>query len=128
MRNFGLALVLIATVIAPHAAMAKKHVAKKGRSAKAQKHLKRAHQSRGALAPNSSDTLASAVAEHKTKPTLTSAVAKPDPEPSIPAASPAPASGTLSSKRAAEPVAPNAPMTMENQSSDDEVPGSRKKK
>src|SRR3954470_3831160 len=115
MRNFGLALVLIATVIAPHAVLAKKHVAKKGRSAKSQKHLKRAHQSRGALAPNSGDTLAAVVTEHKRerKPVLTAAVAKPDPEPAVPAV-----------KRAAEPVAPNAPMTMDNQSNDEEVPGS----
>lgn len=113
MRNFGLALVLIATVIAPHAALAKKHGGgKKGRSAKSQRHLKRAHQTRGALAQNSHDALADVVTKEKSepKPVLTAVAARPAPQP------------------VQEPARPNAPMSMDNQSNDDEVPGARKKR
>jgi len=103
MRNLGLALVLISSITAPHTAWGKKHaLGKRGRSApKTQKHLKRAHQLHDAVAPSSSDALAKAVTDEKRdeKATLTAA---------------APAS--------------NAPLSMDNQSNDDEVPGSRKKR
>jgi hypothetical protein len=118
MRNLGLALVLIASVTAPHMVWAKKHAAgKRGRSAKTQKHSKRARAAHQSIAPSSDDALASVVSAHKSeeKPVMTSAVA--------PAPAPAPAA-----RAAAEPVAPNAPMRMDNQTNDDEVPGARKKR
>src|SRR4051794_30316189 len=116
MRNLGLALVLIASITAPHVALAKKHAsAKRGRSAKTQKHAKRARAAHQPLAPSSDDTLASAVPAHKSeeKPIMTGAVVPATPPPA---------------RAAAEPVAPNAPLRMDNQSNDDEVPGARKKR
>jgi len=99
MRNLGLALVLIGSVTAPHAALAKKHPQhKKGR---ATQKLKKQQ----TVAPAHHDEeLIEAVAAHQReqKSVMTS---------TVPA-----------------PVAPNAPMTMSNQDADDEVPGSRRRK
>jgi hypothetical protein len=109
MRNLGLALVLIASVTAPHAAVAKKHVAKRARSSKATKKARTGRARATGVRPSNDDALASAIAEHKReeKPVMTSTVAPPP---------------------AAEARPSNAPMTMENQILDDEVPGSRKRK
>jgi hypothetical protein len=126
MRNLGLALVLIASVTAPHAAWAKKHVAPKRSRSKPQKHLKRSHQTSESLAPSRSDTLARAVADHKRdeQPVLTAAA------PSEPraAAAPAPEPRTPGTPARVVDSRPNEPMDPATQSNDDEVPGSRKKR
>src|SRR3954452_8235193 len=100
MRNLGLALVLIGSVTAPHAALAKKHAQhKKPRAA----HKTKKQQT---VAPARHDeALIDAVAAHQReeKPVMTSTVVAP-------------------------PAAPNAPLTMTNQIVDEEVPGSRKRK
>jgi hypothetical protein len=109
MRNLGLALVLIGSITAPHAAMAKKHVAnKKGRAPRV---LKKTKSKQTKIAPEHDDALVQAVAAHKReeKPVMTSAVAP-------------------TTTRRDEPVAPNAPMNMSNQDGDDEVPGTKKRK
>jgi hypothetical protein len=107
----GLALVLIASVTAPHAAWAKKHTPPKRARSKPQKHLKRSQKTTESLAPSRSDTLARVVADHKKEeqPVMTAA-APPAPQP-----------------RAVESTA-NPPMDPATQSNDDEVPGSRKKR
>src|SRR3954447_8042213 len=106
MRNLGLALVLIGTITAPHAAMAKKHVAhKKGRAPRALKPLPKV---KAHALPERDDALADAVTAHKKEegPVMTSTT------------------GALSARNAA-PVVQNQPMTMSNQDVGDlEVPGS----
>jgi hypothetical protein len=120
MRNLALALFLVTVaaggLLAPHEAWAKKHAGKKGRSAKAKKH-KASKQARHALPPADSDTLVKAVSHKREDPMLTAAA---------PPAAPPPAAKAPS--RAPEPVVANPPMNMGDQASDDEVPGSHKKR
>ena len=106
MRNLGLALVLIGSITAPHAAQAKKQpIAKRGRAVKPSKQ-KKTKATREAPEPDHDQALADAVAKQKSepRPVMTSTVA------------PSPA-----------PVAANPPVNMSNQVLDDEVPGTKKK-
>jgi hypothetical protein len=109
MRNLGLALVLVASITAPHAALAKKHpVSKRGRDAKAHK-SRRATHAHESLRSSPDDQLARAVTAHKREEAAALTAAAP--------ALPPP-----------DPPVTNPPMSMSNQDSDDEVPGSRKKR
>jgi hypothetical protein len=116
MRNLGLALLLAATIAAPHAAFAKKHVAKRGRSAKAQRHKHSSHARGAAITPSASDALAKEVVKQREEPVLA-------------AAAPLNVNTNANvSAKTSEPVAPNQPMSMSNQTLDEEVPGSKRKK
>jgi hypothetical protein len=103
MRNLGLALLFGAMIIAPHAVHAKKHVAKKP-SKTGKRSAPSTTRAAAHVAP--SDNLAHAVSEKRA----------------------APQPVMTSSSAVAAPAPANAPMNMQNQDLDEEVPGAKHKK
>jgi hypothetical protein len=104
MRNLGLALLFASFALAPHVAEGKK--ARKQAKPRAMKAMKKPAKRAAQRGPVrlQDDELASAVVQHKKS------------EPTMTASTPA-----------AAPVEANAPVNMQNQVIDDEVPGSKKK-